>query len=131
MGIHQGITEAPPREEEGEMMVCEHSLADMDTAAHWDGACAICLGEENAALKKRVAGLKVSLEGIRAGTKIGWIRETIEAALKDDAQKGGEKCERCGGSGRLSERGATHNGKSPFRMVCPFCGGTGRAKKVV
>jgi len=28
---------------EGGMMVCEHDLAEMDTAAHWDGLCPLCL----------------------------------------------------------------------------------------
>jgi hypothetical protein len=36
-------------------MACEHDLAEMDTAAHWDGICPLCMNAEVEKLRAAIA----------------------------------------------------------------------------
>lgn len=48
-------------------MACEHDLSEMDTAAHWDGLCPICM--------------KAEIERLRA-----WQRARLETGDMDRAE---------------------------------------------
>lgn len=68
-------------------MSCKHDLAEMDTAAHWDGLCPLCLQAEierltkeleaqydhNADLDREIERLRAVLERIGNTTLAGTI----------------------------------------------------------
>lgn len=48
-------------------MACEHDLGEMDTAAHFDGLCPICLLERNVFLARQNERQRAALAAIANG----------------------------------------------------------------
>jgi hypothetical protein len=74
-------------------MTCKHEIWEMDTAAHADGLCPLCLKEDNKQLRQEIerlklacrdqAGVELSEENDRLIEKIEQLRAALQAVIND------------------------------------------------